>query len=70
MFLQIHTIRPECGGIHHLRAKGRVAALHLCDSLRMLQHPRLGALPRAKASLLQLGAGGSIQQQGKFQFHM
>ena len=67
--LQFGAVGTECGSVHHLAAGFNVTVLHLRDHLGVLQDPILRADAAVKAPLLQLGAGGSVQNQGIFQFH-
>ena len=67
--LQPPPVRAEGGGVQHLASRLHVAPLDLQNILRVLQRPLLEADLSGAAALLQFGAGGTVQQQGKMKLH-
>ena len=67
--LQLHPVGAEGGSIDHPASGGEVGVLNVVDGFGVLQHPLLGADGAVKALLLQLSAGGAVQNQGIFYFH-
>ena len=67
--LQLAAVGTEGGGVDHLAAGGHIAALDVDDGVRMVQCPLLGADVACIAALLQLGAGGTVQNQRKTKLH-
>ena len=70
VLLQLAPVGAEGGGVQHLAAAVHIAALDVDDGLRVLQCPLLGAHIAGIAALLQLGAGGTVQYQGKMKLHI
>ncbi len=70
VLLQLAAVGTEGGGIQHLAAAGHIAALDVDDGVRMVQRPLLGADVACIAALLQLGAGGTVQDQRETKLHI
>ena len=66
---QLHGVAAEGGGVQHLTAGGHIVPLNGADGLRVGQCPLLGADIAGVAALLQLGAGGAVQNKGETKLH-
>ena len=65
VLLQPHPVGPEGGGDQHLAARRHITPLELQQGLRVAEHPLLRVRAGGHAPLIQLGAGGSVQQDGQ-----
>ena len=65
VLLQPHPVGPEGGGDQHLAAGRHITPLELQQGLRVAEQPLLRARAGGHAPLIQLGAGGSVQQDGQ-----